>query len=162
MTGLHALAGPKFDTPARRYGNAVSASANRAACWIRMSDCDGEMWRVVTTHLALASRERRGQVEQVLQSLEAPAMPGALNAWSIDGRTLRRLLSHFYRACAPRTFPTRCPLFAFNLITMHPGERLAGVNVHRSSHGAGGIGSLFIDREAIHVAIKLTLVTKTL
>ena len=88
-------------------------------------------------------------------------VPGALNAWPVDGRTLRRLLSHFYRACAPRTFPARGPSFAFNLITMFPGERLVGVNVHRSSPVAGGIGSLCVDREATHVAIKLTLVTKT-
>jgi endonuclease/exonuclease/phosphatase family metal-dependent hydrolase len=39
------------------------------------------------------------------------AMPvillGDLNEWFIYSRTLRRLVSHFYRVRSPRTFPTR-------------------------------------------------------
>jgi len=40
--------------------------------------------------------------------------------WFIYGRTLRRPVSHFYRARLPRTFPTRYPLFALDRIRVHP------------------------------------------
>ena len=87
-------------------------------------------------HPVLASRERRAQVEQVLQSFATPALPvillADLNEWSLYGRMLRRLVSRFYRARSPRTFPTRSPLFALKRIRVHPGERLVRVDVHRS------------------------------
>jgi endonuclease/exonuclease/phosphatase family metal-dependent hydrolase len=57
---------------------------------------------------------------------------GDLNERLIYSRTLRRLVSHFYRSPAPRTFPARYPLFALDRIRVHPGERLARVDVHRS------------------------------
>jgi len=91
-------------------------------------------------HQGLASRERRAQVEQVLQSSDSPAMPvillGDLDVWSIHGRMLRRLVSHFHRIRSPWTCPTRYPLFALDRIRMHPGERLARMDVHRSSLGS--------------------------
>ncbi|OXC72308.1 hypothetical protein BSU04_42550 [Caballeronia sordidicola] len=46
----------------------------------------------------------------------------------------------------------------------HPGasgERLVRVNVHRGSLGEADMGSLSVDRTAIPVAVKQTLVTKT-
>jgi len=148
MTGLHAVAGPTLDTPARRYGNAVLTrfpahavrtlglsfrSREPRAALAADIDCDGETWRVVATHLGLASRERRAQVERVLQSFDTPAMPvtllGELNEWFIYGRTLRRLVAHFYRARSPRTFPIRYPLFALERIWVHPGARLVRMDV---------------------------------
>ncbi|SAK94319.1 endonuclease/exonuclease/phosphatase family protein [Caballeronia ptereochthonis] len=151
MTNLHAVAGPTLDTPERRYGNAVlTRYPVRAVRTLDLSfrsreprgaldadiDCGGELWRVVATHLGLASSERRAQVEQVLQSFDTPAMPvillGDLNEWFVHGRTLRRLVTHFHRASALRTFPTRCPLFALDRIWVHPGERLMRVDVHRT------------------------------
>ena len=152
MTGLNAVEGPTLDTAARRYGNAVlTRFPVRAVRTLDLSfrsreprgaldadiDCGGEVWRVVATHLGLASSERRAQVEQVLQSFDTPAMPvillGDLNEWFVYGRTLRRLVTHFYRASAPRTFPTRYPLFALDRIWVHPGERLIRVDAHRSA-----------------------------
>jgi hypothetical protein len=44
-----------------------------------------------------------------------------------SGRAGRAVLSR-----APRTFPTRYPLFALDRIWVHPGERLVRVEVHRS------------------------------
>jgi endonuclease/exonuclease/phosphatase family metal-dependent hydrolase len=151
MTGLHAVAGPTLDTPERRYGNAVlTRYPVRAVRTLDLSfrsreprgaldadiDCNGELWRVVATHLGLASSERRAQVDQVLQSFDTPALPvillGDLNEWFVYGRTLRRLVTHFHRARALRTFPTRYPLFALDRIWVHPGERLMRVDVHRS------------------------------
>jgi endonuclease/exonuclease/phosphatase family metal-dependent hydrolase len=114
MTNLHAVEGPTLDTPARRYGNAV----------------------LTRYHLGLASSERRAQVEQVLRTFDTPALPvillGDLNEWFVYGRTLRRLVTHFHRARALRTFPTRYPLFALDRIWVHPGERLMRVDVHRT------------------------------
>jgi endonuclease/exonuclease/phosphatase family metal-dependent hydrolase len=151
VTGLNAVAGPTLDTPARRYGNAVlTRYPVHAVRTLDLSfksreprgaldadiDCNGDLWRVVTTHLGLASSERRAQAEQVLQSFDTPALPvillGDLNEWFIYGRTLRRLVTHFHRATALRTFPTRYPLFALDRIWVHPGERLVRVDVHRT------------------------------
>ncbi|SAL81808.1 endonuclease/exonuclease/phosphatase [Caballeronia terrestris] len=151
MTGSNAVEGPTLDTPARRYGNAVlTRFPVRGVRTLDLSfrsreprgaldadiDCDGEVWRVVATHLGLASSERRAQVDQVLRSFDTPAMPvillGDLNEWFVHGRTLRRLVTHFYRVPAPRTFPTRYPLFALDRIWVHPGERLVRVEVHRT------------------------------
>jgi endonuclease/exonuclease/phosphatase family metal-dependent hydrolase len=152
LTGLHAVGGPTLDTPARRYGNAVlTRFPVRAVRTLDLSfksreprgaldadiDFGAETWRVVATHLGLASRERRAQVEQVLQRFDTPEMPvillGDLNEWFIYGGTLRRLVSHFYRARSPKTFPTRYPLFALDRIWVHPGERLLKVEVHKSA-----------------------------
>ncbi|SAL29678.1 endonuclease/exonuclease/phosphatase [Caballeronia turbans] len=151
MTNLHAVAGPTLDTPERRYGNAVlTRYPVRAVRTLDLSfrsreprgaldadiDCGGELWRVVATHLGLASSERRAQVELVLQNFDTPALPvillGDLNEWFVYGRTLRRLVTHFHRASALRTFPTRYPLFALDRIWVHPGERLMRVDVHRT------------------------------
>jgi endonuclease/exonuclease/phosphatase family metal-dependent hydrolase len=151
MTGLDAVAGPTLDTPARRYGNAVlTRYPVRAVRTLHLSfksreprgaldtdiDCNGDLWRVVATHLGLASSERRAQVEQVLQSFDTPALRvillGDLNEWFVYGRTLRRLVTHFHRATALRTFPTHYPLFALDRIWVHPGERLVRVDVHRT------------------------------
>jgi endonuclease/exonuclease/phosphatase family metal-dependent hydrolase len=151
-TGFHAVEGPTLDTPARRYGNAVlTRFPVRAVRTLDLSfrsreprgaldadiDWAGETWRVVATHLGLAARERRAQVEQVLRRFDTPAMPvillGDLNEWFIHGRTLRRLVTHFHRARSLHTFPTRCPMFALDRIWVHPGERLVRVDVHRSA-----------------------------
>jgi endonuclease/exonuclease/phosphatase family metal-dependent hydrolase len=152
MSGLHAVEGATLDTPERRYGNAVLTRLPvRAVRSIDLSfrsreprgaldadiDCNGETWRVVATHLGLASSERRAQVQQVLQSFDTPDMPvillGDLNEWFVHGRTHRRLVTHFHRASLLRTFPTRCPLFALDRIWVHPGERLLRVDVHRTA-----------------------------
>ncbi|KMZ13731.1 Endonuclease/Exonuclease/phosphatase family protein [Candidatus Burkholderia humilis] len=140
MTNLHAVAGPTLDTPQRRYGNAVRTldlsfrSREPRGALDADIDCNGETWRVVATHLGLASSERRAQVEQVLQTFDTSALPiillGDLNERFVYGRTLRRLVTHFHRASALRTFPTRYPLFALDRIWVHPGERLMRVDVH--------------------------------
>lgn len=151
-TGLHAVEGPTLDTRERRYGNAVLTRFPVQA--VRTLDlsfgrreprgaldadiaCQGETWRIVATHLGLGLSERRAQVEQVLQRFDTPHMPvillGDLNEWFVYGRTLRRLVSHFYRARTPKTFPTRFPLFALDRIWVHPGERLERVDVHRTA-----------------------------
>lgn len=58
-------------------------------------------------------------------------------------------------------FPTRYPMFALNRIRVHTNEHLVWIDVHPSLLGADGIGSPSVDRAAILVAVKQTLVTKT-
>jgi len=69
--------------------------------------------------------------------------------------------SPFLSGTFAKDLPNTLPVVRFNRIWVHQEKRLLRVDVHRSSLGAGGIGSLPVDREATHVAIKLTLVTKT-
>jgi endonuclease/exonuclease/phosphatase family metal-dependent hydrolase len=42
------------------------------------------------------------------------------------------LATHFQAAPAPRTFPSRFPVFALDRIGMHASNRLPGIHVHRS------------------------------
>ncbi|MDN7177743.1 hypothetical protein M0D69_06870 [Caballeronia sp. SEWSISQ10-4 2] len=67
-----------------------------------------------------------------MQRFDTPTIPviflGDLNEWLIDGRALRRPVSHFYRACSA-DLPHTLSVVRFGL---HPGERLVCVDVHRS------------------------------
>ncbi|MBI0328329.1 endonuclease/exonuclease/phosphatase family protein [Burkholderia plantarii] len=151
-TGMHAVAGPTIDTPARRYGNAVlSRFPVLAARTLDLSvagreprgalDADlrigGAPVRVVACHLGLSAAERSEQVRRLLASFDTGRMPvillGDINEWFVHGRALRALTSHFRRAPALRTFPAVCPLFALDRIWIHPGEWLVEVSAHRSA-----------------------------
>lgn len=150
-TGLYAVEGPTLDTPKRRYGNAVlSRFPVRMARTLDLSfhrreprgaldadiDCEGQLIRVVATHLGLSATERSTQVRTLLAAFDSSELPvilvGDINEWFVRGRALRALVSHFRRAPAPRTFPTFCPMLALDRIWVHPGEWLVDVTVHRS------------------------------
>ncbi|MEI6001922.1 endonuclease/exonuclease/phosphatase family protein [Paraburkholderia bengalensis] len=92
--------------------------------------------RVVATHLGLTARERRAQIRALIAAFDTPRMPvilmGDLNEWFVWGQALRMLVTHFRAAPAPRTFPSRLPMFALDRIWMHPADRLLDVQVHRS------------------------------
>jgi endonuclease/exonuclease/phosphatase family metal-dependent hydrolase len=155
MTGMDAIAGPTLDTPERRYGNAIlSRLPIRATRSLDLSfgkreargalDVDvqtsagsGGPLRVVATHLGLSARERRAQIRALIAAFDTPRMPvllmGDLNEWFVWGHALRLLVTHFRAAPAPRTFPSRLPVFALDRIWMHPAERLLDVTVHRST-----------------------------
>jgi endonuclease/exonuclease/phosphatase family metal-dependent hydrolase len=152
VAGLNAVEGPTLDTAKRRFGNAVlSRFPIRAARTLDLSfglreprgalDADiaygGQRVRVVATHLGLSAGERRHQVDMLLRTFDTPNLPvillGDLNEWLVWGQPLRQLLTHFRRAPAPPTFPTRWPLFALDRIWVHPGEQLLDVRVHRSA-----------------------------
>ncbi|CAN7340048.1 endonuclease/exonuclease/phosphatase family protein [Paraburkholderia sp. DD10] len=151
ITGLHGVPGPTLDTPQRRYGNAVLTNLPvRAVRTLDLSfgsreargalDVDvetgGGVLRVVATHLGLSSRERRAQVDLLLDTFDTPELPvillGDLNEWFVWGRPLRALLAHFRPAAAPRTFPSRFPAFALDRVWVHPVQRLVDVQVFRS------------------------------
>jgi endonuclease/exonuclease/phosphatase family metal-dependent hydrolase len=151
-TGLQAIAGPTLDTPERRYGNAVLTRLPvRAARTLNLSfgkreargalDVDLEsangVLRIVATHLGLSARERRAQIASLIAAFDTPTLPvillGDINEWFVWGIALRMLVTHFKAAPAPRTFPSRWPVFSLDRIWMHPVERLLDVRVHRSA-----------------------------
>jgi endonuclease/exonuclease/phosphatase family metal-dependent hydrolase len=154
MTGMDAIAGPTLDTPGRRYGNAIlsrlpicatrsldlsfGTREARGALDVDVeTDGTGSPLRVVATHLGLSSRERRAQIRALIAAFDTPRMPvllmGDLNEWFVWGHALRMLVTHFRAAPAPRTFPSRLPVFALDRIWMHPADRLIDVTVHRST-----------------------------
>ncbi len=141
MTKLHAVAGPTLDLSFRSREPRGALDAD--------IDCGGKTWRVVATHLGLASGERRAQVEQVLQTFDTPALPvillGDLNEWFVYGRTLRRFVTHFHRASALRTFPTRYPLFALGSHLGASGRTAAARGRASLVAVTRGIGSLSAD-----------------
>jgi endonuclease/exonuclease/phosphatase family metal-dependent hydrolase len=150
-TGFFAVEGATLETPARRYGNAVlSRYPVLASATIDLScggreprgaldadiDCRGHLLRVVATHLGLKPAERRQQIRRLLQAFDTDQAPvilmGDVNEWFVWGRALRWLVSHFEAAPAPRTFPSRWPLFSLDRIWISPRHRLLHVEVHRS------------------------------
>ncbi|MBP0590096.1 endonuclease/exonuclease/phosphatase family protein [Paraburkholderia sp. LEh10] len=155
-TGMDAIAGPTLDTRERRYGNAILSRLPICATRsldlsfgtreargaldvdVQMGVSGGRAMplRVVATHLGLSARERRAQIRALIAAFDTPRMPvilmGDLNEWFIWGHALRMLVSHFRAAPAPRTFPSRFPVFALDRIWMHPADRLLDVQVHRS------------------------------
>jgi endonuclease/exonuclease/phosphatase family metal-dependent hydrolase len=148
-TGFAAAEGPVCDTPERRYGNAVlsrypilsmrcldlsfGSHEPRGAVDADV-DCHGHLLRVVATHLGLRLAERRDQIRRLLQVFDTEEMPvilmGDINEWFVWGRSLRWLVSHFQAVPAPRTFPSRRPLFALDRIWIRPRHRLVHVKVH--------------------------------
>lgn len=150
-SGFHAVEGPTEDGPGRRYGNAVlSRYPIIATRCIDLSfgsreprgaldadiDCHGHPLRVIATHLGLRPAERRHQIRLLLQAFDTDRMPviltGDLNEWFVWGRPLRWLVSHFEAAPAPRTFPSRFPVFSLDRLWISPRHRLVEVRVHAS------------------------------
>jgi endonuclease/exonuclease/phosphatase family metal-dependent hydrolase len=91
--------------------------------------------RVVATHLGLGRRERRRQAARLLEALgPLDALPtvllGDLNEW-LPG-VLRRRLRGLLPGPAPRTFPTRRPVFALDRVFATPGCRVTDVRAHAS------------------------------
>lgn len=148
-TGYHAAEGPTEDRPERRYGNAVLSRYPVVA--VRTIDlsfgsreprgaldadisCHGHPLRVIATHLGLRPAERRHQIRRLLQAFDTDRMPviltGDLNEWFVWGRPLRWLVSHFEPAPAPRTFPSRLPVFSLDRLWISPRHRLVRVQAH--------------------------------
>lgn len=148
-TGFISVEGPTTHGTKRRYGNAVlSRYPIIATRNIDLSfgsreprgaldadiNCHGHPLRVVATHLGLRPAERRAQIQTLLEAFDTDRMPvillGDINEWFAWGRTLRALVSHFESVPAPRTFPSRWPVFALDRIWISPRHRLVHVDVH--------------------------------
>jgi len=93
--------------------------------------------RVLATHLGLKPAERRAQVQQLLNALQAKTedskqyafsvLMGDLNEWFLWGRPLRLLKKHFRSARAPATFPSGYPLFALDRIWLEQSDLMRSV-----------------------------------
>lgn len=148
-TGYYAAEGVACDTPQRRYGNAVLSrypilslrtidlsfgSREPRGALDADVDCHGHLLRVVATHLGLRPAERNDQIQRLLRKFETEEMPmillGDINEWFMWGRALRRLVAHFQAVPAPKTFPSRWPVFALDRIWIRPRHRLVHVDVH--------------------------------
>ncbi|MFL9927195.1 endonuclease/exonuclease/phosphatase family protein [Herbaspirillum lusitanum] len=148
-TGFHAVEGPTEDSARRRYGNAVLSrypilqsqsidisfgSREPRGALDADIDCHGHPLRVIAVHLGLRPAERRDQIRRLLQAFDTDLAPvillGDVNEWFVWGRPLRWLVSHFEAAPAPRTFPSRWPVFSLDRIWISPRHRLQHVRAH--------------------------------
>ncbi len=87
--------------------------------------------QVTATHFGLRAGERRMQAKALVDELDAASraanapdagvLMGDFNEWAPRSRTLRYLGRRFLSTPAPRTFPTRQPLFALDRIWVTPG-----------------------------------------
>ncbi len=91
-------------------------------------------FEITATHLGLAPRERRAQIERLALRDSTTPKPGTvrilmgdLNEWLPAGRANRMLQQQFGPARIIPTFPARFPLFALDRIHVHP----PGVRVTR-------------------------------
>jgi endonuclease/exonuclease/phosphatase family metal-dependent hydrolase len=152
LTGLAAIAGPTLRRHAGLYGNALlTRRPIRAVRLVDLSqpgreprgaidadlDVDGTTWRVVVTHLGLASGERRAQLARLLQVVQGEAprpvalVLGDFNEWLGPRRALRRLRTGFAWRTA-RSFPAVWPLLSLDCILARPGSAVHAVRAHRT------------------------------
>ena len=151
-TGYHVVDGALHQRRGSDFGNAVlSRHAVRSVARLDLTVEDFEprgaldvcvdvggagLVRVVATHLGLRPGERREQVRRIIAAVEQePPHPtllmGDLNEWYLWGRPLRWLHSHFREVPgAPRTFPSRRPLFALDRIWVAPAGSLQRLARH--------------------------------
>jgi endonuclease/exonuclease/phosphatase family metal-dependent hydrolase len=149
-TGLHAIAGHTIERHTGPFGNvlltgwrvlesrlldlSVPGREPRGAIDAHLA-IDGEIVRVIVTHLGLRAAERRYQVRRLLETLSVGqnrfiVVLGDINEWVLRSRPLRWLYARFGRPPAPRTFPSWLPLFALDRIWVLPREVLLDVRAH--------------------------------
>ena len=148
-TGFFAAPGPTVRFPQGLYGNAVlsrfpidkirTIDLSFGRCEPRGAldadvVCHGHPLRIVAAHLGLRFGERRWQIRRLLETFDTDEMPvvlmGDINEWLLWGRALRWLTSHFQKAPAPPTFPSRLPVFSLDRIWIRPHHRLVQVRAH--------------------------------
>ncbi len=150
--GCTPLAGPTLLRPDGHYGNALLTRLPVVRTRLEDLSFPGREPRgalaaelragasaltVIATHLGLAPRERRRQMQRLLALVRASDKPvvllGDLNEWFLWGRPLRWLRRHFGRTPAPATFPARGPLFALDRIWVEPARLLERIEVHKAA-----------------------------
>jgi endonuclease/exonuclease/phosphatase family metal-dependent hydrolase len=144
LAGLTSVSGPTVFRDDGHFGNAIlSRLPIREVRQLDLTfrrreprgaiDADfevaGTQVRVIATHLGLLPRERRHQVQRILETVADQregiiVLLGDINEWLVAGRPLRWLHRRFGQCRAPRTFPARFPLFALDRIWVHPQEAL--------------------------------------
>jgi endonuclease/exonuclease/phosphatase family metal-dependent hydrolase len=94
--------------------------------------------QLIATHLGLRPRERRIQIERLLERVVAPRcmLMGDLNEWWIWGHPLRWIKAMFGHAPALPTFPAFRPVLPLDRIWIRPGTILRKLSVHRTARSA--------------------------
>jgi endonuclease/exonuclease/phosphatase family metal-dependent hydrolase len=151
-TDLHPVDGPTLHSDAGRYGNALLLAAPpRAVRRLDMSipgreprgaldvdvDLDGRPLRLVVTHLGRTSRERRAQIDALVNHLGAGngrpvVLMGDFNEWIPWSRTLHPLVRRLGIAPAVRSFPSWRPMLRLDRIWASPPAVLTAPWAHRS------------------------------
>jgi endonuclease/exonuclease/phosphatase family metal-dependent hydrolase len=151
--GYEMITGPNILRTDTSYGNAlltrhpvksmgqvdltVDRREPRGALFVNL-DLHGTETRVIVTHLGLQPLERNRQVARLFEaSLDQwsgrTILMGDFNEWIPRAFSLRRLARHFGAVPAPRTFPSRFPLFALDRIWVRPRQALVHVWVPRTN-----------------------------
>jgi endonuclease/exonuclease/phosphatase family metal-dependent hydrolase len=144
LVGLTAVSGPTIEHADAHFGNALLTRLPiRAVRKLDLTfrrreprgaldvdfDIEGTRVRVIATHLGLLPRERRHQVQRILDTAADQqdgviVLLGDINEWLVAGRPLRWLHRRFGQCHAQRTFPAWFPVFALDRIWVHPREAL--------------------------------------
>jgi len=144
LVGLTAVSGPTIERADGHFGNALltrlpiravrkmdltfRSREPRGAIDVDF-DVQGTHVRVIATHLGLLPRERRHQVQRILETTADQregviVLLGDINEWLVAGRPLRWLHRRFGQCRAKRTFPAWFPIFALDRIWVHPKDAL--------------------------------------
>jgi endonuclease/exonuclease/phosphatase family metal-dependent hydrolase len=145
---LQVIAGPTLLERKGHHGNAVLTRCQRGE--IRLLDlsfpdreprgaidldlsCGGIVVQVIATHLGLRPKERRTQVQRLLERVGPNCvLMGDFNEWWLWGHTLRWIKAIFGHAPALPTFPSLKPVFALDRIWIRPPASLKTIAVHRT------------------------------
>jgi endonuclease/exonuclease/phosphatase family metal-dependent hydrolase len=151
-TGLEAVPGPALERRNGHYGNVLLTSGKvRAVQKLDLSfsgreprgaidadvEFDGEILRVIVTHLGLLPSERRFQVRKLLTALSEKrtrvvVVLSDFNEWLPTGRSLRWIHTQLGKTALVRTFPSRFPIFALDRIWVSPPAALSELNCFRT------------------------------
>ncbi len=140
LVGLHAISSPTIEHENGHVGNALLTRLPiRAVRSLDLTfhrreprgaidadlDASGTKVRVIATHLGLLPRERRHQVQRILEVVSADdegltVLLGDINEWLVHGRPLRWLHARFGHCHGRRSYPAWFPVFALDRIWVHP------------------------------------------
>lgn len=144
LVGLTAISGPTIERADGHFGNALLTRLPirtvrkldltfrrrepRGAIDVDL-DVAGTPVRVIGTHLGLLPRERRHQVQRILETVAdqqegLTVLLGDINEWLVSGRPLRWLHRRFGECHARRTYPAWFPVFALDRIWVHPKDAM--------------------------------------
>jgi endonuclease/exonuclease/phosphatase family metal-dependent hydrolase len=121
----------------RRVDLSVIGREPRGALDVEL-DCDGIGVRVIASHFGLRSVERAFQWRRVFSVLEADCSPitivlGDFNHWWWRDRALHGIEDRLGKTPAPRTFPSRRPIFALDRVWVQPRAALRSVHSVRTA-----------------------------
>lgn len=146
--GYAMVEGPTLVRDEGHYGNAVLSrlpvdAVERADLSVARRESRGALsvgvsvggWlcHLVTTHFGLRARERRVQVERLLDWIgarvarsgpDAVVLVGDFNEWWPGGAVVRRIEAAFGRGVAPRSFPAWRPWLRLDRIWVEPASLL--------------------------------------